>query len=335
MLKRAVLINDTRVDNHHGCDRVVASIVRRCLDIGVKIVQTSPAHTDWRKNSSFLKAFETADLVIVNGEGTIHHDRPAGQILLEAGGWAKQAGKPAALINCTWQNNGARSIKSLESFSLISVREGFSAAEIAKAGMQSFRVPDLSIDGIRLEQCPKIAIGITDSVVRIDILQLYSLLKRLPGAETCSIQYPTADIRGLCQFFRGYVGRDDLQHLKNLLSIIVSRYRQLGVSTRDGEAFLRLLASFRLLISGRFHATCMAIGLGTPFLTLSSNSHKTEGMLTDAGLLSRLVSFDEMTNERIESAMTWTPQELISINDYLADAAVQRHELFRRLRELL
>ena len=118
-MAKAVLINDTRVDLHHGCDLVWQSLVVNCATVGIEIIATAPAHVDWKENHLFMQAFETADLVIVNGEGTIHHDKHAGDNLLDAGRLARQQGIPAGLINCTWEGNGPEFKKKLEDFSLV------------------------------------------------------------------------------------------------------------------------------------------------------------------------------------------------------------------------
>jgi len=223
-MAKAVLLNDTRVDLHHGCDRVWQSLVLNCANVGIEIITTAPAHVDWRENHIFMQAFETADLVIVNGEGTIHHDKRSGDYLLDAGRLARQLGIPAALINCTWEGNGPEFEKKLMDFSLVSVRETLSENEIASKNIKPMVVPDLSLEGLDWKNNSLKKIGFSDSVVRQDILVLYTLLKATPGSVMSPIQYPEKGMAGLWRFFTTYIQKSDLLHPKDLASIISSRF---------------------------------------------------------------------------------------------------------------
>ena len=74
MAPRAVLLNDTRVDHHLGCQTVIESIYRLAAENGIDVALAAPAHRDWQKNEAVVRAVGDADLVIVNGD---HHDRTA------------------------------------------------------------------------------------------------------------------------------------------------------------------------------------------------------------------------------------------------------------------
>lgn len=331
-LKRAVLINDTRVDKHHGCDRVVSAIFSSCKKVGIEIVATSPAHSDWMANTLFRTALETADLIVVNGEGTIHHNRAAGKRLLAAGEFAREKQIPAALINCTWQANDDAALKALSNFSLVSVRESRSESAVKAQGVQSLRAPDLSFEGLAWRDGSRHGIAVADSVVRSDQRRLYAILRMAKGARACSIMYPPEGWLGKYRFCREYVAARDFLDPLTLRDLVRFRLEQLQAATRDGDAFLQNLASVELLIGGRFHATCLAMGLGTPFLAIRSNSHKIEGLLTDAGLESRLIEPGQLSQERLTGASRWAPEEKRTLVAFLEDGAQRRHRLFEKLR---
>lgn len=334
-MAKAVLLNDTRVDLHHGCDRVWQSLVMNCATVGIDIFATAPAHVDWKENHLFMQAFETADLVIVNGEGTIHHDKQAGDNLLDAGRLARQQGIPAALINCTWESNGPEFKKKLMDFSLISVRETLSEKEIASVNIKPMVVPDLSLEGLNWHNNPRKKIGFGDSVARHELPVLHTLLKATFESVAFPIQYPQEGMAGFWQFFRTYIHKSDLLHPKDLARIISNRILQWRNATRDSEEFIRRLSHLSLLISGRFHSICAAMGTGTPFLALESNSHKVRGMLIDAGLISRLILPSGLTEELMQASTTWKDSERESLYSYLSEAACLRKDLFNRLAELV
>ena len=51
-----------------------------------------------------VDAFDEAELILINGEGTMHHDRPLAIQYLELLREAKRRGKKTALINTVWQS---------------------------------------------------------------------------------------------------------------------------------------------------------------------------------------------------------------------------------------
>ena len=67
----AVLLNDTSKRYHHGCARVSRIIKNGLQKQGVDLIATSFAHKNWKKNKLFLKSLKKAQLIIINGEGTL------------------------------------------------------------------------------------------------------------------------------------------------------------------------------------------------------------------------------------------------------------------------
>lgn len=316
----AVLLNDTRNDAHHGCDRVVGNLLGLARRHGIEVIATAPAHADWRQDGAFAAAFERARLVLVNGEGTIHHDRPAGLKLLEAGREARSRGVPAVLLNCTWQANGPEFVARLRDFAQVSVRESLSEAELKGQGVACTRVPDLSLYGDTPPQAARQGLGFTDSVLRDDALALLRAGLRY-GAQPCPIQYPPPGATGLARYFRSYFGKVDLRRPGQGLARLADRCWQLARRTRGQEAYLAGVARLELLISGRFHSDCFALLARTPLLAAESNSHKVQGLLADAGLEPwRLVEPAAVNAALIARARTWTPPERARLDDFIADA---------------
>ncbi len=78
------------------------------------------------------------DYVILNGEGTMHHDR--GKHFLSTLNQAKQLNKLTAIVNTVWQNNSIEQTLKLTDIDYISVREIKSKTEILN------HIPEKKID---------------------------------------------------------------------------------------------------------------------------------------------------------------------------------------------
>jgi hypothetical protein len=156
---RVLIYNDTTLINSHFGPRLVMETAREQLaKRGVEVVGSLHRDALPRDNSELLSR---ADLVVVNGEGSIHHGRCAH--LLEIA-----SEYPAVLINCVFQENQPH--KSLAKFRLIAARESYSAAHLRECGAENvIVVPDLMFHSPTLRNWrggePTQDIGITDNVL--------------------------------------------------------------------------------------------------------------------------------------------------------------------------
>lgn len=155
---KAVLINDTvKKDRalhripHVGCQLVVDTYYEQCKRVGISIIRTFDRH------ERFIIP-PKVDLVIVNGEGSLHHGRFPEMIKLAEH-------YPCVLLNTTWQDNP--SYPSLKKFKMITVRESLSYKSMPKE-LNVQIVPDIVfLSAIRhfIKGNPKRDIGITDNVI--------------------------------------------------------------------------------------------------------------------------------------------------------------------------
>jgi hypothetical protein len=285
-----MVANDTRVDRHHGCTAVMTVLERLLESRGMTVAGRLPAHADWKKDPDFTRKLASVRLLVVNGEGTIHHDSPAGRRLLELGAAAREAGVQVALINTGWEANGPELTAMLADFDLVAARDTASAARM-RAGASSVRVvPDLSLC---IDPPPhgigRCGIGITDNVDRLKALQL-GRLRRKVGGRWVSIHQTTqwpAFLRG------GLSLRADLRDPRRTANILAQRHGIWKVSHDDLAQFVENLAGLELLIAGRFHACTLALVSGTPFVAQASNTGKIAALISDAGLDSIRASLPE------------------------------------------
>jgi hypothetical protein len=334
-MAKAVLLNDARNDRHHGCTTVVESITRLCRENGIELIATAPAHHDWRANPSICRAVEAADLIVVNGEGTIHHDRPAGEWLLAAGQHARRLGKKAAIINMTWNANGARYTELASHFDLISVRESQSAEELVAGGIFPRIVPDLALFHQPPVGLPRDGTGYTDCVVGPTALTLYRQMAAL-RAQPISLLYgrrsPRDFIISLRRFLPGRTAFAPNAAAAALRGAVTDWRSQLP----DRDAFLNWVARRRLIVTGRFHMLIFALAARTPVLTVRSNTHKIESTLADVGLASwRCIDACAIDPVVAERASRWDEGEKRSLEAFIADGRQKMRQLFIDIRALL
>jgi polysaccharide pyruvyl transferase WcaK-like protein len=329
-----VLVNDTRADLHHGCWRVMRTLEAQLARVGLDVVARAPAHADWRQDLAIGEVIGKAALVVVNGEGTIHHDRPAGAALLAVGAAAKAAGVPAALINASWDANGEAFARALTDFALVSVRETRSAAQIEAAGLTARVVPDLSFFEPVPPPASRSGVGFTDSVLRDVALELEAARRRLGGL-ALPIHFNAPGLKGDLKNLRDGVARRDLADPTFLLRSLAARLAWRAAETRDEAGYMARVAKLELLVTGRFHAATFALAAGTPVLAVESNTHKIGATFDDAGLAPwRRIAPAELTPGLLARAARWEPQEETALADFLADGRRRTTALFDDLARL-
>lgn len=331
-----LVVNDTRVDRHHGCARVMGTIAALLGRNNMRPIAYWPAHRDWRGSPAFDAAMKQARLVLVNGEGTIHHERPAGSRLLEIGAMARTRNVPAALVNTAWDANGTEFAGKLTDFALLSARDSHSAGLMRASGQPVSVVPDLSLYGAaRSKARPRHGIGFGDNVDRLRAVELDSV-RRACGGETVAITFARPGPAGYLRFLRGGLSlRQDWSSPRRLLALLRLRHRLWQAATPDAEEFLDRLSRLALLVSGRFHACTLALAADTPFVAIASNTHKIASLVADAGL-AKWRHLDTVDPRIVVEAAAagWNAEEQESRKDYLADASRKAERLFADLAKL-
>ena len=210
---KIAIVNDTAPSGHFGCKLVMDAIHEQFRRRGIEVIGTVPWTDHWRGYKSLL---DQADLVVVNGEGSIHHGNRM-ELLKIAEAY------PSVLINAVYQDVPENDY--LKQFKYIAVRESFSKLAMEQHGVTPNVVPDLIFSHDIPEPKTEYGLCMVDSVT-------------------------------------GEQGLDP--HREDFIS-------EMGKAER--------------VCSGRFHAVCLAMLWGKPFAAYPSNTHKTPGMLHDAGAL--------------------------------------------------
>lgn len=156
---KAFIVNDTtrifkrgRPIVHFGCSLVMQTFREQLNRVGIELVGTSG-------RDEKIMIPKGVDLVIVNGEGSIHHGRHSRLVKV-----AKRY--PAVLVNAVWQDNP--SYPTLKAFKYIAVRESLSHNQLPK-NCNAHVVPDILYASATLRYYakpkPTKGLGKTDNVV--------------------------------------------------------------------------------------------------------------------------------------------------------------------------
>jgi polysaccharide pyruvyl transferase WcaK-like protein len=312
----------------------MAAIFELTAANGIEIIGTAPAHREWRAEASFIPKFERADVVIVNGEGTIHHSRPAAVPLLAAGARAKEMGKKSVLLNFSWFANDSEMERALQDFDIMSARESMSQEVVRRVRPDCRLVPDLSFYGPVAEANERDGIGFGDSVNAADTLALHRLRKRFHG-RLAPIITPKRGIGGKLRLLRFFLANHGVSDRRPFGFRIAQAREHFSSNFADGGEYLSFLSQLKLLVTGRFHGVTLALCAGTPVLAIPSNTPKIEAMISDVGLGAwRMTRPEGIDEELIVKASAWHGKEREDVRRYVGMAAEEANRLFRDIRAL-
>ena len=102
MIKIALLNDTTRDAGHIGCIAVMHNLRLLCLNKNWEIIFTD-ADCHRLNKSDYSQKIQSADIVILNGEGSLHNNQNT--IWFEKMLLAKEAHKKCFLMNTIWQAN--------------------------------------------------------------------------------------------------------------------------------------------------------------------------------------------------------------------------------------
>jgi len=183
---------------------------------------------------------ENIDLIVLNGEGTMHHlqDRPKAVKWLEILNEASLLKTKTALINTVWQNNSLEITQLLKHIDYISVRDVLSKKEILKD-------IDKPID------------------VNLDLSYYYPSNKN---------NYYLSKTYNLT--VGNYFKERELQKIQN-----IGEDQSIDIFSQSWTDLNYILKKSKLLVTGRHHEMYAACKAECPFIVIEGNSHKNQGLL--------------------------------------------------------
>jgi hypothetical protein len=289
----ALFLNSTLTSYHWGCYGTSAAIHQRLVEAGY-LVHSFPVEVthaalpgvdiavpiDFEAYDAALKglnvplyvAINDADVVVVNGEGTIHRGHAGPINLLALIAYLRVLGKPVHLINHSCFPNGDASPAEpaleayyrdcLSGLDTVAVREPLSVEVYARLGVQA----TLAFDCLPLYiatylERPKEPVGDTLLVSVINTASDQDAARVGAAVEAARGQHPVAFLAG------GYKRRptEDVRHYQALASEVT------GLSALEPatiEQWVAAIASARLLVTGRYHHFIAALAVGTPVVLM-------------------------------------------------------------------
>jgi len=333
MVVRAALINDTSRVGHHGCTVVMRRIAALAAAAGIEVrgrypADMPPEHLPWGD----------IDLVMVNGEGSLHGDRRVAFDVARWGAEARRRAMPSALINTVYQNNGEAIADLIRAYDLVFCRESASRAALTRAGIPAETVPDLS-----LTWRPRSAAGagnhvvFGDSTIRATTRRLYEVARAIDAPRfTLMTEPPRLPDQPWSN--RKHILRHRWLRLVAPLGLSSPHLGSGAKVFPDPETLVRWLsAEAAVLVTGRFHAACIALDLGLPVLAIRSNTHKIEALFADVGLEDRMIDLEDLpalARDGTLATRTFTSDERTRIAAFLADGERRATAMFGRIAAL-
>lgn len=338
-MKTAVLLNDTSYENHHGCSIVIKNIKRNLLQRNIKLIATNPIGKAWKKNRIFLEALETCDIVIVNAEGTIHHCSPYGLTLLEI---VDATDKPCILMNMTYQDNSDVYVELIRKFTKVYVRESMSQKELIAEGIEAQVIPDMTFDSsYDIVNQRNRDIYITDShdTRFSEVLYGFTQKAQIKFLPILAPYEKFSSKKGFIKKIKYFIFMHMGKIISSIFPVKYSNLRYMYVCQED--TFVDNVGHCSFLITARFHALCIAIQTLTPFVVLTSNTHKIEGLLKDMQFSQkRIIELDTLEklvedSELNVSRFVFTDSEIEKIKCYTKDAKIHIKHMFNEIDKLI
>ncbi len=301
MIKAAV-INDTGGKGHYGCDLVMDRLRDGLARAGATELWSHPVGVDWRPLEDQILARPPVDVVVVNGEGSIHHaaSRPRARYLPAIAPFAKERLKAKVyLINATVCDIDDAVADDLRAFDGIFVRDRGSQRVLADYGLASKFVGDLTLGADLQTVDARKGVCVTDSVV----------------SEAASELESAATAHGW--------HRQVMHDRKRAKQTRNTFWSKMPWKPRDNDfrTFARLLSSHELVVTGRYHTVTMCIATRTPFVALESNTPKISWLLDDVfGERSRVIEPAALRSLSTAAYANWKEQESRALEDAVSAA---------------
>lgn len=333
MTLNALLLNDTSLAGNHGSTLATRQIMEQAAAVGIEVVRRYSGDVDLRKLDR-----RGIDLVLVNGEGSLHSSSRAALGIASVPRWASEHGLSSFLINTIYQNNSAAVLEGVTGFDSVYLRDPLSAEELARDGGQSAGVVDIAMTwapdptDLRGQR-----IFVTDASGKADNKALYKFSCLAPDRHFLPLRAqvpkgPTVADARLSRRLKFTLRRRFA--LLQKPSLEQARY---GHAIADFESFVETLRQeAALMVTGRYHGVCLAAALRIPFLALISESHKTKALLDELGLAARGISRKallEVGEGDLSSFGTFSDGEMKSIKEFVNKQRVEARKMFSAIAE--
>lgn len=321
---KILLFNDTTNWYHFGCTATSTALIEKIKTLGHTVttlaitetykIQSSPNTKKGFLSKTILQQFEhdnprliqlvkQHDVIVINGEGTLHGLNPAAASLLYVAYIAKtEYVKHVEILNHSAypqhdetieKTSAAAAVYKLvyETIDYAAIREPVSLATMKKLG----------VNAVACFDC--LPIYINDHYQVGKVLKDPQLILIAGSASWLQLNIPSSErghiqcfAPGLSEFNRylenlakqnyrikflyganGLPAKDDREFLEYMSKAFGSMIEVYEAHSIDD--WLHVIESAAMLVSGRFHHTLAAASLGVPYIALNSNTPKMSGLM--------------------------------------------------------
>jgi len=329
---KVLVMGDMRDLHHHGCEAVIAELQAGLERAGLSVWRML-AGIDWHDAEEDCLH---ADLVVINGEGALHHGRPNVRGVIELA--ERRGSRPTALLNTSWFDNPPELSARLRAFRMLCTRESLSAREIAAHGSRPEVFPDLAVlHALRsgLVHRPRNGFMTTDST-KPGLTRRLRALAGARGWDYCPVlAFPNFPRPGAKS--RKIRMRTMLARMAGPLArwLVSPRYHAHAIGDAETRDYLLRLAESAGVVTGRFHVVCFALAMRVPFVAVASNTPKIEALLKDAGLdpSKRVMNPDGIAG--VSNVPPFDSGEIEALDAYASRVENGAEDFFRRIATLV
>jgi polysaccharide pyruvyl transferase WcaK-like protein len=283
--KKILLLNDTSLICHHGCNLLMNSIHRLLKKKNFIIQKKIFYEENYLNYTSIVKNF---DLILINGEGTIHGKKNSDTIkvdeIIKFIKFVKQNYKiPIVIFNSTIASLKKSHLKTIKLVDKIYVREKYSYNYLKKEKIASSILPDLlSLLVIKNKKNNKGTI-VTDSSIEKTTkkLESYANFKKYKFIPILYNNY----LRYMRFFIIKFILKFQITYFVNIYLYLKNLYLQ---------KFLSQISKSSFIVTGRFHGIFICLALMKPFYTFKSDTYKIRGLMDMIGIKNRMVNINDI-----------------------------------------
>lgn len=273
------------------------------------LFETGPAVTIYEWLTGGWQAdVEWCDLIVVNGEGTLHPQKQTLRWMPALKWLQRKSGKPIWVVNCSVQFVGAsheslyRSV--LGAADRLVLRDPISLDECGVSGISATLAADcaFSTEPSCTDQARQ-AIESATGGKPFAVFTGSASVKKWPLETQMSLISSVVNA-GLRPIYSSSTAEDDVNHrrLKDAgVSLPIVTHNDLKYCE-----YCHFISQANILIGGRFHPLIFAAKVGTPFVAVESTTHKMKGLVRMLNCEEQLCDFDDAVGQlgALDRAMT-------------------------------
>jgi polysaccharide pyruvyl transferase WcaK-like protein len=310
-MTRALIVNDTSLALHHGCN-LLMNTIKHNFFLNKIIISGSIFNEEQIKFSKInKKKIKKSDIILINGEGTIHRNidndnQKVNEIINFINILKKKFKKKIFIFNASFSNLTKKDLRTLKKVDAIFVREKFSYVHLKKNNINSYIIPDFVLLSKKLYNNNYNYNNNNNIIVTDSSIKKNNLTMKLFAIDRNFIFLPMLYNFGILRYIKYLLKFFYIKFNLEFFLFIIYKLK----NKKDNEYFNKIINA-KFVITGRFHCICFCIRNKIPFYALKGNTHKVNGLLKLAGLEDRLVDYDDLHKLKKFNCFTQTEEKKI------------------------